>query len=130
MESTLIAQVMVVGENRRFPSALIVPDFKTLKAWCLHKKIAWTSNEEIIKNKEVLDKYQRELDRLNVDFGHWEQIKRFILLPTEWTIAAGQLTPKLSLKRKVILQEQQHKLDQLYEEAESPVKVKDQKLVQ
>lgn len=130
MESTLIAQVMVVGENRRFPSALIIPDFQVLKAWCLHKKIAWTSNEEMIKNKEVLDKYQRELDRLNVAFGHWEQIKRFILLPTEWTIAAGQLTPKLSLKRKVILQEQQNKIDRLYEEAERPIKSKDQSLVQ
>lgn len=130
MESILIAQVMVVGENRRFPSALIIPDFQALKAWCLHKKIAWTSKDEIIKNKDVLDKYQRELDRLNVGFGHWEQVKRFILLPTEWTIAAGQLTPKLSLKRKVILQEQQDKLDQLYEEAESPIKSKDQNLVQ
>lgn len=130
MESTFIAQIMVVGENRRFPSALIIPDFKVLEAWCLHKKIDWTSKEEIIKNKEVLDKYQRELDRLNVGFGHWEQIKRFILLSKEWTIEAGQLTPKLSLKRKVILQEEQDKLDKLYHDAENPVKNKDQNLVQ
>lgn len=130
MESTFIAQVMVVGENRRFPSALIVPDFEALKAWCLHKNIEWTSKEEAIKNKEVLDKFQRELDLLNTSFGHWEQVKRFILLSKEWTIEAGQLTPKLSLKRKAILQEQQDKLDQLYNEAEKPVKSKDQNLVQ
>jgi long-chain acyl-CoA synthetase len=121
MESTLIAQVMVVGENRRFPSALIVPAFEELKAWCLYKKIKWTTKEEMIQNKEVIDKYQRELDQLNTGFGHWEQIKRFILLPQEWTIAAGELTPKLSLKRKAILEKQQDKLDRLYNEATNPV---------
>ncbi len=129
MESTFIAQVMVIGENKRFPSALIVPDFATLKAWCIHKKIKWTTRDEAIKNTEVLDKFQRELDRLNKDFGHWEQVKRFILLPKEWTIEAGELTPKLSLKRKVILQKEQDKLDQLYNEAEN-LKHKDQNLVQ
>lgn len=121
MESALIAQVMVVGEQRRFPSALIVPAFPELKTWCQHKGIAWSSREEIIKNKEVLDKYKREIDRLNVGFGHWEQIKRFVLLPNEWTIAAGELTPKLSLKRKAILQKNQNILDQLYNEATKPI---------
>jgi long-chain acyl-CoA synthetase len=121
MESTLIAQVMVVGEQRRFPSALIVPAFQELKAWCLHKGIEWSTKEEMIKNKEVLDKYQREIDRLNAEFGHWEQIKRFVLLPNEWTINAGELTPKLSLKRKAILQKNQEVLDRLYNEATKPV---------
>jgi len=121
MESTLIAQVMVVGENRRFPSALIVPAFEELKAWCLHKKIGWTNKEEMILNKEVVEKYQRELDQLNTEFGHWEQVKRFILLPEEWTIAAGELTPKLSLKRKAILEKQQDNLDRLYSEATLPL---------
>ena len=121
MESTLIAQVMVVGEQRRFPSALIVPAFPELKTWCQHKGIAWSTNEEMIKNKEVLDKYKREIDRLNVGFGHWEQIKRFVLLPNEWTIAAGELTPKLSLKRKAILQKNQDILNRLYDEATKPI---------
>jgi long-chain acyl-CoA synthetase len=121
MESTLIAQVMVVGEQRRFPSALIVPAFPELKTWCQHKGIAWSTNEEMIKNKEVLDKYKREIDRLNVGFGHWEQIKRFVLLPNEWTIAAGELTPKLSLKRKAILQKNKDLLNRLYDEATKPI---------
>jgi len=117
MESTLIAQVMVIGEGRRFPSALIVPAFAELKAWCQVKGIAWTSKEEIIQLPEVIDKYQRETDRLNVGFGHWEQIKKFILLPKEWTIDASELTPKLSLKRKVILGNNAEKIDKLYAEA-------------
>src|SRR5690606_1632628 len=114
MESLLIAQVMVIGEGRRFPSALIVPAFEQLKSWCKTKGIEWTSNEEIIKLPVVIDKYQREIDRLNIDFGHWEQIKKFILLPKEWTIDAGELTPKLSLKRKVILTNHAQNIDALY----------------
>jgi len=117
MESLLIAQVMVVGEGRRFPSALIVPAFGELKAWCKAKGITWTSNEEIIKDPQVIDKYQREIDRLNVGFGHWEQIKKFIILSKEWTIDASELTPKLSLKRKVILSNNAEKIDNLYAEA-------------
>jgi len=116
MESTLIAQLMVVGENRRFPAALIVPAFEELKAWCRQRGIQWVSAEKMIQKKEVINKYQREVDRLNAGFGHWEQIKRFILLPAEWTIEAGELTPKLSMKRKVILEANEEKLDQLYQE--------------
>lgn len=120
MESILISQVMVVGENRRFPAALIVPDFEKLKAWCQYKDIPWTTKDEMIHNHAVIDKYQREIDELNIGFGHWEQIKRFILLTKEWTIAEGELTPKLSLKRKVILEKHQEILDKLYREAEKP----------
>jgi len=116
MESVLIGQVMVIGEGRRFPSALIVPAFEQLRSWCQVKGIEWTSREEIIKLPAVIDKYQREIDRLNVDFGHWEQIKKFILLPKEWTIEASELTPKLSLKRKVILSNNAEGIEALYAE--------------
>ncbi|TCK85794.1 AMP-dependent synthetase/ligase [Albibacterium bauzanense] len=119
MESVLIAQVMVIGEGRRFPSALIVPAFDQLKSWCKVKGIEWTNKEEIIKLPTVIDKYQREIDRLNTDFGHWEQIKKFILLPKEWTIEASELTPKLSLKRKVILSNNAQDIEALYAEGDS-----------
>lgn len=118
MESLFIAQVMIVGEGRRFPSALIVPAFEKLKSWCGIKNIEWQSAEEIIKNPQVIDKYQREINKLNKGFGHWEQIKKFILLPGEWTIDAGELTPKLSLRRKVILSNHAAELDDLYKEEE------------
>lgn len=114
MESLFIAQVMIVGEGRRFPSAMIVPAFDKLKNWCKVKKIEWQSNEQTVKNPRVIEKYQREVDRLNKDFGHWEQIKKFILLPKEWTIDAGELTPKLSLRRKIILNNHSEDLDELY----------------
>jgi len=118
MESLLIAQVMVIGEGRRFPAALIVPAFEELKTWCKVKGIEWVDKDQIIKHAEVVDKYQREIDRLNVGFGHWEQVKKFILLPKEWTIEASELTPKLSLKRKVILTNNAEKIEKLYAEEE------------
>jgi long-chain acyl-CoA synthetase len=116
MESTLIGQVMVIGENRKFPSALIVPAFDVLLKWASQKGISASSNEEIIKNPEVIQKYLDEINRLSSNFGHWEIVKKFILLPKEWTINEGQLTPKLSLKRKVILKENEVAIDKLYQE--------------
>lgn len=116
MESVVIGQIMVVGENQRFPSALIVPAFEELKKWCTHKGIPYTSNEEIIKNPSVIDKFQREVDRLNADFGQWEKVKKIVLLPKEWTIDGGELTPKLSLKRKVLLQRNEEVINNIYKE--------------
>lgn len=116
MESTLIAQVMVVGENQRFPAALIVPAFEELAKWCKHKGIPFASKEEVVKNPKIIEKYQREIDRLNTALGQWEKVKKFKLLPREWTIDNGELTPKLSLKRKVILQNMEDHIQKLYEE--------------
>lgn len=115
MESTLIAQVMVVGENRRFPAALIVPAFDALKAWCEIKEIPFTDRASILQHPQVLDKYQREMDRLNAGFGQWEKVKKFTLLPKEWTIDDGELTPKLSLKRKAIMARHMQEIESLYQ---------------
>ncbi len=115
MESTLIAQVMVIGENQKFPGALIVPAFDVLENWCNIKGIAFESKEEVVKKPEVIEKYQREIDRLNERFGQWERVKKFVLLPKEWTIDAGELTPKLSLKRKAIMQRYEKEVESIYQ---------------
>ncbi len=117
MESTLIAQIMVVGENQRFPAALIVPAFEELEKWTKRQGISTESREKLIKNPKVIDQYQNEIDRLNAGFGQWEKVKKFVLLDTEWTIDGGELTPKLSLKRKVILQKQEDTIIQIYQES-------------
>ena len=114
MESTLIAQVMVVGENQRFPSALIVPAFEELEKYCKHKGIPYNSKEEAIKQPEVLSKYEQIISQSMANFGKWEQVKKFILLSKEWTIDGGELTPKLSLKRKVITQRNEENIKQIY----------------
>lgn len=113
-ESQYIEQIMVIGENRRFPAALIVPAFDALKEWCRRKNILWTSREEIIANARVIEKYQSEIDRYNKNFGHWEQVKKFALLPEEWSIAGGELTPKLSFRRKVILEKNKDVIENIY----------------
>ncbi len=118
-EALLIEQVMVFGENRKFPAALIVPNFAALKAWAEKKGIAYTTDEEMIKNPQVLDKYERIVAETCKDFGKWEQVKRFALLPKLWTIDGGELTPKLSFRRKVIFERNISIIEKLYKDAES-----------
>ncbi len=118
-ESPLIEQIMVLGENRKFPAALIVPNFDVLKSWCAIKEIPYTTNEEMLKNEKVLEKFDREIQLLGTEFGKWEQVKRFGLLSKEFSIQGGELTPKLSLKRKVILEKNQTLIEKIYKDAEN-----------
>ena len=115
-ESRFIEQIMVVGESRKHPSALIVPSFAALKEWCQSNNIAYSSNEEICKNKEVNALIQSEVDILNAGFSNYEMIKKFYLVPAEWSVATGELTPKLSLKRRVILDKFVSQIEALYQE--------------
>ena len=100
--SKLIEQILVVGENQKFAGALIIPSFTDLKAWCAYEKIPYTSNEEMIKNPEVLKHYAKEVNTLNKCLGETEKIKKHVLLADEWSIANGLLTPTMKAKRKVI----------------------------
>lgn len=118
-ESPLIEQIMVLGENKKFPAALIVPTFPALKAWCQHKGINFTTNEEMCENEQVIEKYNQIITTLGAEFGKWEQVKRFALLPKEFSIDGGELTPKLSLKRKNILEKNAAVIDKIYKDAEN-----------
>ncbi len=116
MESVLIGQVMIIGENKKFPAALIVPAYEELEKYCKIKGIPFESKESIIKNPQILEKYQQEINKANENFGHWEMVKKFVLLPKDWTIDNGELTPKLSLKRKIILQKHEEDIKRIYAE--------------
>ena len=113
-ESALIEQLIVVGENKNYPAALIVPSFDGLKDYCRHKDIPYTEDAEMIQKPEILEKYQREIDQLNKYFGKWEQIKKFTLLPKPWGIETGELTPTMKLKRKVIHSKFAKEIEGLY----------------
>lgn len=115
-ESTLIDQLMVVGENRNYPCALIVPSFEGLRDYCKHKGIPYTSDAEMVTKAEIIDKYNREVEQLNKFFGKWEQIKRFRLLPESWGIESGELTPTMKLKRKEILWKFEKEIELIYQE--------------
>jgi len=115
-ESPFIEQVLVIGENQKFASALIVPAFIFLKEYCIRKNIEFKSNEEIIKNPEIKARIIEEVEKVNKDLAQYEKIKRPELLPSEWTIDKGEMTPKLSLKRKVIMAANKNLIDKIYGE--------------
>ncbi|MFC5191567.1 AMP-dependent synthetase/ligase [Algoriphagus aquatilis] len=114
-ESPLIEQLIVVGDGRNYPAALIVPSFDGLREYCKRKDIPYTSDAEMVQKPEIKEKYQIEVDSYNKYFGKWEQIKRFKLLDKPWGIDTGELTPTMKLKRKVITQKYQQQIEEIYQ---------------
>jgi len=101
-ESMFIEQVMVIGENQKFASAIITPEFQFLRNWASIHHIAFRDNEELINNPLVFARYQKEVNEMNLTLGDHEKIKRFRLVADEWTANTGELSPTLKLKRKVL----------------------------
>lgn len=116
-ESRYIEQIMVVGESERFVSALIVPSFVNLKDWAKENGVTLQDNNQIVDNSKIKELINAEVERLNRDFGKWEQIKKFTLLSSEWTIEGGELTPTLKLKRKAVLERNKNHVDEMYRNA-------------
>jgi long-chain acyl-CoA synthetase len=112
-ESTFIEQVMLVGSERKFVGALIVPAFTNLREWCRKNNIEG-SNTELIRNPKVLELYKDIVESFNKYFNHVEQIKKFELLQDEWTVDTGEMTPKLSLKRKVVTEKYRDAVERIY----------------
>jgi len=113
-ESRFIEQVMVVGADQKFVSALIVPSFANLKPWCEANSINTTDNKKIIEDPKVIAFYKEIIDGFNALFNHVEQVKKFELLPQEWTVETGEVTPKLSLRRKVIMEKCKDAINRIY----------------
>jgi long-chain acyl-CoA synthetase len=114
-ESIYIEQIMVVGEGRKHPSALIVPNFVLLREWAKTNGKEGFSNEQLCKDADVIALLQKEVDTHNAVFSNYEMIKKFVLLPAEWSTASGELTPKLSLKRRVLLDQYAGVIDAFYQ---------------
>jgi long-chain acyl-CoA synthetase len=115
-ESNFIEQMCVFGENQKFPSALIVPSFENLKKWADEHGITYSSNEELVKKPEVIKLYQEEVDKYNQPFGQYERIKKFALMPQEWTAETNELTPTQKMKRRVIQENYKAIIDGFYAE--------------
>jgi len=113
-ESKYIEQMMVTGAEQKFTGALIVPAFNALKEWCDEHGITYNGNDSIIKNEKVLSLIKDTVERYNQNFNQVEQIKKFELLPREWSVEGGELTPTLKLKRKVILEKYKDAIDRIY----------------
>ena len=118
-EEFLIEQIMVVGEQKKFVSALMVPSEEALEKWCTQHQIPWTGLTEAVRHPRIVALYQDIVDKLNPNFSHIEQIKRFTLLDKVWQPShpngeEAELTPTLKLKRRVILQKFKEEIESLY----------------
>ena len=113
-ESMVVDQVMVVGSERKFVGALIVPNFPNLKKWSLQNGIPFTTKDQVIKNEKVIEMYKELVESYNKNFNHVEQIKKFELLPNEWSVDTGELSPKLNLKRKVVMEKYRDSIERIY----------------
>lgn len=101
-ESGFIENIVVLGENEKYAGALIVPDFSFLKTWCEKHEIKYTNPQEMIKDKNVLNRYAEEIKKINQNFGDTEKIKCYELIADEWSVNNGILTPTLKVKRSVV----------------------------
>lgn len=113
-ESKFVEQVIVVGAEKKFVGALIVPSFAMLREWMRENNINYTTPEQAIKDPQVLNMFRDLVESFNKYFNHVEQIKKFELLPREWSIDSGEMTPKMSLKRKVIMEKFRGPIERIY----------------
>jgi long-chain acyl-CoA synthetase len=113
-ESPYIEQVIVVGAERKFVGALIIPSFTMLRDYYRQNELEYTSDAEAVRNPKVLTLFKDLVESFNTYFNHVEQIKKFELLPKEWSIETGEMTPKMSLKRKIIMEKYKDAIERIY----------------
>ncbi|MBY0066897.1 MULTISPECIES: AMP-dependent synthetase/ligase [Empedobacter] len=116
-ESNYIEQIMVVGEGRKFPAALVIPSYENCIDWAKTNEPSLINlpREEFLTHPKIYELIGNEINKLNVNFGNWEKIKKFHLLPYEFTIEAGELTPTLKMKRKIISEKYKKEIDGIYQ---------------
>ena len=112
--SIFIEQVMVIGADEKFASALISPNFVYLHDWCSQRKILFQDNQELIQNTEVLAQLQREVTAINKTLGEHEEIKRFRLVSEEWTPQSGELSQTLKLRRNYVAEQYKAIIEEIY----------------
>ena len=113
-ESLYVEQMIVIGSERKFVGALIVPSFGNLRDWCKHNGVEFTTNEEMIHHPKIIALFKDLVESFNKYFNQVEQVKKFELLSEDWSIDTGELTPKLSLKRKVIMEKYKDAVERIY----------------
>jgi len=113
-ESFFIEQAMVIGENEKFASALVSPNFTFLHDWCTLHRIQYRDNADLIEIPEVIERFAREVREVNKNLGEFEQIKRFRLVTEEWTPQTGELSPTLKLRRNVLNDRYRNIINEIY----------------
>lgn len=111
-----VTDVVVVGNRRSFASALILPNFEKLVAWCREQSISAGSREEMAAHPRVYALLMEQVERVNSEFAQYERVKKILLLSEEFSIERGELTPTLKARRSVIESRYKHLIDELYHE--------------
>ena len=114
LASPFIEQTAIIGDNRKYLSALIVPDFATLEKWAEGQGIAFENRSGLIENPEVIKLYEREIETLMKDYARVEQIRKFRLLDKEWSQDTGEMTPTMKLKRSIVQEKYKNEIEAMY----------------
>jgi long-chain acyl-CoA synthetase len=110
---------VLVGAGRKFPAALIVPDWEALRSYAQHKGLDCKTPADFCRHPRILDLMQRQVDSVTEDLSRFERVKRVALIERELTVEGGELTPTLKVKRRVIDEKYKDLIDRMYAEAES-----------
>lgn len=114
LASPFIEQTAIIGDNRKYLSALIVPDFATLEKWAGEQGISFENRSELIENPEVAKLYEQETETLMKDYARVEQIRKFRLLEKEWSQDTGEMTPTMKLKRSIVQEKYRNEIEAMY----------------
>ena len=112
----LILEAAVLGDRRKFPAALISPDFALLQRWATENGVEFKDRGDLIQHRKVIALFESLLNEVNAKLAHFEQMKRFILIPDDFTIANGFLTPTMKLRRRVLEERYRREIEALYSE--------------
>ncbi len=107
---------MVIGEGEKHTAAFIMPAEDGLKFWCQKHNIIFSNMKEVLLNRNVLEKYTKEIEHYNNFFSPYERIKKFELIAEPWSVDGGELTATMKLRRKNIMMKYQDLSDKIYKE--------------
>ncbi|MCB9087404.1 MAG: hypothetical protein H6628_03695 [Calditrichae bacterium] len=119
--SRFVEQVLVIGDKRKFCSAIIVPTFPELEKYAADHQLEFRSYKDLCDHPQVIEMMQQEIDRVNQQCASHESIKKFILVEQPFSVESGELTPSMKIKRKIVEKNYQDEIDSLYRG--EPVKV-------
>ena len=117
--SALIGYAALQGDNRKYITAIVSPNFPALEEWATTQGIATTDHIALVRDPKIIARFQGEFDRVNAGLQSWEKVKRFRLVPEEWTEASGHLTPSVKLKRRIVAAKYGPLIEEMYSGTEA-----------
>jgi long-chain acyl-CoA synthetase len=119
----MVSQAAIIGERRKFPAVIIAPQFSALEEWARENHVSFSSHAQLITHARVQELYEGIVEGLNSRLAQFEKLKKVLLVPDEFSIATGELTPSMKLKRRFVEQKYQTEIETLYSKAEAGVTV-------